>query len=352
MAIVTYPLNNIEYTAEDAERYLCTRTSGVFSSDNNFAIQLSSAWGVTIGTGVAWIKNTDFSGKSVVNTESKELDIGLADPTFPKIVRIVLEYDKAKNASDIIVLSGTPATIPTAPAISRTESKYDLCLYEITIPAGASQITMSNVKNTMLDESLCGIMRDAVTGIPTAQLQSQVQSLIDELNEALQGAIDGSLYIPRTEKASANGVATLDENSLLTLSQLPIEYGTWNPKLLNTSTGAQASYTSTKSTGQYAKIGRMVYVSAQFERVNIATDLSAQKAGVGDLPFEVMPLTAFSLEIGNRFSIFANEEIFAQAKGQYVSFAKNQGGDSATFAKTSNGYLYFSGWYMTGQKEN
>ena len=34
MAIITYPLNNIEYTAEDAELYHATRTSGVFANDD------------------------------------------------------------------------------------------------------------------------------------------------------------------------------------------------------------------------------------------------------------------------------------------------------------------------------
>ena len=192
MAIITYPLNNIEYRAENAEQYLCTRTSGVFSSEENFAIELSSAWVVTIGPGIAWIKNTDFSGKSVVSTESKELDIGLADSTFPKIVRIVIEYDKAKNASDIIILSGTPATSPQAPEITQTEAKYDLCLYEITIPAGASQITMSNVKNTMIDESLCGVMRDGVTAIPTEQLQQSAQNTLNEISESLEAIKDQS----------------------------------------------------------------------------------------------------------------------------------------------------------------
>nr|DAG75024.1 MAG TPA: hypothetical protein [Caudoviricetes sp.] len=32
MAIITYPLNNIEYTAADAEIYNCTRTSGVYAN--------------------------------------------------------------------------------------------------------------------------------------------------------------------------------------------------------------------------------------------------------------------------------------------------------------------------------
>ena len=49
MAIITYPLNNIEYTAEDAELYHATRTSGVFANDD-FPITVSGDGNVvTIG---------------------------------------------------------------------------------------------------------------------------------------------------------------------------------------------------------------------------------------------------------------------------------------------------------------
>ena len=65
MAIVTYPLNGIDFSAEDAETYLCTRTSGVFSSDSDFKASVTGDRQVTISPGLAWIKNSDFSGKSV-----------------------------------------------------------------------------------------------------------------------------------------------------------------------------------------------------------------------------------------------------------------------------------------------
>ena len=67
MAIITYPLNNIEYTAEDAELYLATRTSGVFAGDD-FSITVPGDGNtVTIGEGIGWIRNSKFSGKVVAN---------------------------------------------------------------------------------------------------------------------------------------------------------------------------------------------------------------------------------------------------------------------------------------------
>ena len=41
-----------------------------------------------------------------------------------------------------------------------------------------------------MDENVCGVMRDGITGIPTAQLQEQAQQLIEQLRTELQGVKD------------------------------------------------------------------------------------------------------------------------------------------------------------------
>ena len=71
MAIITYPLNDVDYTAEDAETYLCTRTSGVYAAES-FPATVTEARKITIGTGMAWINNGTFKGKSVVSTENAQ----------------------------------------------------------------------------------------------------------------------------------------------------------------------------------------------------------------------------------------------------------------------------------------
>jgi hypothetical protein len=47
----------------------------------------------------------------------------------------------------------------------------------------------------VLDEKLCGIMRDGVTGIPTAQLQEQAEELILKLQEAIDSVQEGSAFM-------------------------------------------------------------------------------------------------------------------------------------------------------------
>ena len=66
MSIVTYPLNGITYNAEDAETYLSTRVSGVYASENCFDLTITADRTVTIGPGLAWVRNTRFAGKSTL----------------------------------------------------------------------------------------------------------------------------------------------------------------------------------------------------------------------------------------------------------------------------------------------
>lgn len=185
MAIITYPLNGIEYNAENAETYLCTRTSGVYSSDNHFKATVTGTREVTISKGLAWIQNTDHSGKSVYNDSPVKISIPVADGALPRIDRIVLRFDKAANASTIVLKQGTAKTSPQAPDVSRTEILYELGLCTVSVPASSVSINVGDVTSTLLDESVCGLMRDGVTGLPSQQMFDQfTQKTNDSINSA------------------------------------------------------------------------------------------------------------------------------------------------------------------------
>lgn len=191
MAIITYPLNDVEYTAEDAETYLCTRTSGVYAAES-FPATVTEARKITIGTGMAWINNGTFKGKSVVSTENVSVAIPIADGALPRIDRIVLRFTKSTNESTFEVKPGTPASSPVAPTLTRSELLYELGLYTVSVPAGSLTVSAADVTNTMLDESVCGLMRDGVTGLPTGTLQQQYEALIKSMADEIAAIKVGS----------------------------------------------------------------------------------------------------------------------------------------------------------------
>lgn len=181
--IVLYPANGCDFDAADVAAYLAGLTSGVFSSAADFPVTAAGGLKVTVGAGRGWVHPSRFTGYSITKREADTLTMPLADPSLPRIDRIVMRYDAGARAASLHVLQGTASSTPTAPAISRTELIYDLCLAEITRPAGSTSISTGQITDTRLDEALCGIVRDGVTGIPTDELLAAAKERINALEE-------------------------------------------------------------------------------------------------------------------------------------------------------------------------
>lgn len=181
--IVVYPANGYDFDAADVAAYLAGLTSGVFSGAEDFPVTAAGGLKVTVGAGRGWVHPSRFTGYSITKREADTLTMPMADPSLPRIDRIVMRYDAGARAASLQVLQGTASSAPTAPAISRTELIYDLCLAEITRPAGSTSISTGQITDTRLDEALCGIVRDGVTGIPTDELLAAAKERINALEE-------------------------------------------------------------------------------------------------------------------------------------------------------------------------
>ena len=180
--IITYPENGITYDAEDASGYFATRLSGVYSAEEDFSVTAQGGLSVQVSAGQAWVRPARFKGRSIIMEQPTTVVLTEADPVRSRIDRIVLRYDAAAKKTRLQVLDGTPdSAAPAAPAISRTELVYDLCLAEIRRPAGSTSVTTADITDTRADETICGVMRDGVTGIPTGTLMQQFRAVIDAL---------------------------------------------------------------------------------------------------------------------------------------------------------------------------
>ena len=193
--IITYPENGITYDADDASGFLATRLSGVYSAEEDFSVTAQGGLSVQVSAGQAWVRPARFKGRSIIMEQPGTLTLTAADAVRSRIDRIVLRYDAAKKTR-LQVLDGTPdSAAPAAPDISRTELVYDLCLAEIRRPAGSTAVTAADITDTRADETVCGVMRDGVAGIPTAQLQTQAKAMLD----SLQAEVDSRSFYTRAE---------------------------------------------------------------------------------------------------------------------------------------------------------
>lgn len=219
MSIITYPLDGVTYSAEDVATHLCTRTSGVYAKNRNFAASITGTRQVTIAPGLAWMNYDDFKGVSVCSREDTVLTVPDADNTLNRVDRVVLQFDTASNLTAIRLKTGTPAVAAQPPDILQNHNQYELGLCTISVPAGSAAISAADVTDTRADEDVCGVMRDGVTSIPTAQLLAQWQAaqaaqvaagqaLLDQLRTEIK---EGSAY-SKTE-ADAKFALTADKIS-------------------------------------------------------------------------------------------------------------------------------------------
>ena len=227
MSIITYPLNGVTYDAEDVSTYLCTRTSGVYSKDTNYAVSVTGARQITVAPGLAWVNYDDFKGVSACSREAVALTIPDADSTLPRIDRVVLQFDTAANLTAVKLKTGTPAAAPEPPAILQNHNQYELGLCTVSVPAGSSVITAADITDTRADEDVCGVMRDGVTGIPTAQLQAQALAMMTQLSTELHTKLD----------ALDAAIAAVESGNFYTKSEADAKFGT--PYTLPPATAAQ-----------------------------------------------------------------------------------------------------------------
>ena len=216
MSIITYPLNGVTYDAEDVSTYLCTRTSGVYAKDSNYAVSVTGARQITVAPGLAWINYDDFKGVSACSREAVALTIPDADSTLPRIDRVVLQFDTAANLTAVKLKPGTPAAAPEPPAILQNHNQYELGLCTVSVPAGSSVVTAADITDTRADEDVCGVMRDGVTGIPTAQLQAQALAMMTQLSTELHTKLD----------ALDAAIAAVESGNFYTKSEADKKFGT------------------------------------------------------------------------------------------------------------------------------
>ena len=282
--IVLYPANGYDFDAADVAAYLAGLTSGVFSSAEDFPVTAAGGLKVTVGAGRGWVHPSRFTGYSITKRESDTLTMPLADPSLPRIDRIVMRYDAGARAASLQVLQGTASSTPTAPAISRTELIYDLCLAEIARPAGSTSITTGQIADTRLDEALCGIVRDGVTGIPTDELLAAAKERINALEEKATNSAaaakdsEDAAALSETKSAASEKNAKASETAaqqILTDTQNAVKTVTAN---MNAAAGS-ASTAATKAGEASTSAGEAATSRQAAEKAQKAAEDAAELAG-------------------------------------------------------------------------
>ena len=188
--MICFPLDNTPYEAKDMGTYLATRTRGVFSSDGNLAVTPGeSGLSVSVSPGLAWLKWSDYWGTAALQEQALTLDLDTADGALKRIYAIECRLDKVNNRAEIVVKKGAPSSAPIVVPPVRDANYDELYIATVLIGAGVISISASAITDQRLNEEYCGLMRDGITGIPTASLHAQAKQILTELTDALNAQI-------------------------------------------------------------------------------------------------------------------------------------------------------------------
>lgn len=206
MAEKSFPLENTAYTAADAQLWFATRQSGVYAG-TQLGVTANGTMALTLGKGIAWLHYAEFAGCVYANTTDKALTVELADAQNSRIDRVCIRLEILNNTCYAYVKKGTSAASPVAPALQRDATAYEISVAKIAVAAGATAINAGNITDERLDETVCGLMRDGVTGIDTSVMQSQFNAILSDLEDNLQAVYDGVTKVNVTEYSATLTVA-------------------------------------------------------------------------------------------------------------------------------------------------
>ena len=361
--IITYPENGIRYYADDASGYLSTRLSGVYSADEDFAVTANGDLTVTVSAGQAWVRPARFRGRSIILKQPETVTLTAADAVRSRIDRLVLRYDAAARKTSLTVLTGTPdSASPTAPEITRTALVYDLCLADIRRPAGSTVVTAADITDTRADEAVCGVMRDGVTGIPTAQLQAQALAImtqlstelhakLDALDAAIAGVESGNFYTKAEADAKFGTPYSLPAATVSTLGGVKVgDYldiaadGTLSGKTLNDKIAAAVAVKSEPRLvwNHYEETGKRwktydIKMPDGLDYVHVKTKYNSSTGGYGE-EVDIAKGGTANHNYGNGTGIFASNTTF-QTNGT-LHFATESSTGGYTVEIWLTGYHY------------
>lgn len=150
------------YSATDFAAYFGRLVSnGIFYANaTNLQVTPGSGMTVSVVAGSAWI-----NGYSYENTDTLTLNLATASGVNPRIDRVVVRFSAVERSIYLAVLTGTPAEVPVAPTLTRTNDTYELGIADILVPKGSVTISALSIADTRLSTALCGLVNSLVTAV-------------------------------------------------------------------------------------------------------------------------------------------------------------------------------------------
>jgi hypothetical protein len=147
MAQFAFPLSNspIQTTENWSKMIGSWSSTGIVRSVLNELQVYADSTGmqVKVRAGAALIKGIYFESDAEV-----VLPISASDATNPRIDRVIVRLDLATENVELVILQGVPAVSPTAPAVTRNATRWEVPLANVTVSANVVTIAADKIDDT------------------------------------------------------------------------------------------------------------------------------------------------------------------------------------------------------------
>lgn len=212
------------YNADDfAEYFRQVLTSGILNGGENLQVYVNGTDRIArIKPGKAWIE-----GYFYKLTEELELPLDEAHGTYDRIDRIVVRLNTNTEERNIkaYVKTGSPASTPQPPAVTREGDIFEISLAQIKVIHNTTAVPTGNVTDERLDPNVCGLVNSLIQ-VDTATMQDEFDAFMETLagqayvsqeefdtvtNQLFQSGLNGKTLLEAAIKSKGGTVSKGDE---------------------------------------------------------------------------------------------------------------------------------------------
>ena len=192
--------------------------NGVFtqpSTSLNVVATTPVSMSIKVLPGTGWIKGHYLT---IPDNNDESIVVPVADPSLPRIDSIIMALNNNDRDMTLYVRSGTAAVSPTAVTLQRYDGVWELELAQITLAAGAGNITQQSIRDMRTDPDRCGIVTGLIDQLDVSGFFTAARASFDEWFEGVRGELGGdaagNLYnkIERLEASNTENLNNLIEN--------------------------------------------------------------------------------------------------------------------------------------------
>lgn len=303
MAETCFPLENTLYTAEDAQLWLATRTSGVYAG-SHLGVTANDTMEVSLGSGIAWLHYDEFAGCVYGNKSALALAVEMSDGEYNRIDRVCIRLEMLNNKCYAYIKKGTASENPVPPELQRDNVAYEISVAQIFVGAGIIAINAGNVTDERLDETVCGLMRDGVTGVDTSVMQAQFASMLDTFTTVYQAEFEqwfAQLQNTLSDNVAGNLASLIALRPVCKTHRVEVPVDGWTEEndkyfVWVSVEGVKANDTKCDIDVSYVPDHSEAYAACELEA--IAQDEGRLKLRVSQIPEETFPIYVRVMIVG------------------------------------------------------